>query len=78
VIRPRLTLRGDAQKVLNETLLVENGLSSVRTAMDQVATQDPGTELLQLVEDPGVPGPTPDVAQSGRAPGTTSALSAMN
>ena len=39
VIWPRLMPRDEAQEVLNESLLVGNGLRSVRTAMDQIYSQ---------------------------------------
>ena len=56
VVWPRLTPRDDAQEVFNETLLVGNGLRSVRTAMDELGTQDPEAELARVVEDRGLLG----------------------
>jgi hypothetical protein len=43
--------RDEAQEVLNESLLVGHGLRSVRTAMDQLGTQDPEAELARVTED---------------------------
>jgi hypothetical protein len=51
VIWPRLMPRDEAQEVLNESRLVGNGLRSVRTAMDQLGTQDPEAELARVTED---------------------------
>jgi hypothetical protein len=51
VIWPRLMPRDEAQEVLNESLLVGHGLRSVRTAMDQLGTQDPEAELARVTED---------------------------
>src|SRR6185369_4123056 len=65
VVWPRLTPRDDAQEVLNETLLVNNGLRSVRTAMDELGTQDPEAELQRVVEDRRVLGTKSPSTASG-------------
>jgi hypothetical protein len=51
VIWPPLVPQDLAQEVINQTLLVDRGLRSVRTAMDQLGTEDPEAELRRVVED---------------------------
>jgi len=51
VIWPPMLPRDDAQEVQNNLALVAAGLRSHRTAMDDLGTEDPESDLRRVLED---------------------------